>query len=529
MDAFARLLDSLYFTQQNKGKRALIHDYLRHTPDPERGWAIAAIANSLTFPHFKRNLIKQLVLERVDPVLFELSYEYVGETSETVAHLWPQSSDRHGHTLPGLTEVVTTLMASDKTQTAEYLRALLDNLSASQRWALIKLGTKGLRIGVSERFLKSILADYGGVELAQIETLWHGLEPPYTDLLLWLEGQGEIPDISDKQVYHPVMLSHPVDEHALPDFTPDAWQAEWKYDGIRVQLNARHGQVSLFSRTGEDLNRSFPDLLARPTFHAVLDAELLVMRDGNIGSFNQLQQRLNKKKPAKRLMQDYPVGLMVYDLIFLNGEDLSGLPLADRRARLEEWHSHHASDWLKLSPVLEFTDNQALLRYRQQCELGTSSCIEGLMLKRLDTCYVSGRPKGQWYKWKRTPMVVDAVIMYAQRGHGKRSSFFSDYTFGLWQDDQILPIGKAYSGFTDDELKQLDRWIRNNTTGRFGPVREVKKELVFEVAFDAVHPSGRHKSGYALRFPRIKRIRWDKPAKEADKLDYLKSLVQDNE
>ena len=291
-----------------------------------------------------------------------------------------------------------------------------------------------------------------------------------------------------------------------------------------MQLVSAPAGKALFSRTGDDISGSFPDLLDTIDHNLVLDGELLVMHGDKVDTFNQLQQRLNKKKPSAKLMQSLPVAIMAYDLLELNGESLMNLPLTERRQRLADYIKKHPGERLHLSPTYNVSDVAELEKLHEQVTEDTS--IEGLMLKRKDSTYVPGRPKGLWYKWKRDPLLIDAVVMYAQRGHGKRSSFYSDFTFGALEGDTLLPVGKAYSGFTDEELKKLDNWVRRNATGRFGPVREVKKELVVEVAFDAVHPSSRHKSGVALRFPRIHRIRWDKPAAEADTLETLKGLIE---
>lgn len=521
MEAFAALLDRLYYTQSNLAKSALIRQYLAHTPDPERGWAIAALAGTLQFDLFKRHTVKQLIEQRVDPYLFELSYHYVGEMSETVAHLWPVSDQPvRLNRLPELNEIITHFREAQSREAVQvYLITLLDNMDASQRWALVKLGTRGLRVGVSARFLKKILAEYGDVSVDEIETLWHALEPPYTSLFAWLEGKTPRPDISDRLTYHPVMLAHPLEEGEVDQLHPDEWQAEWKYDGIRVQyVNTPHGSA-LFSRNGDDISHSFPDVLGAIDAECVLDGELLVIRNGEIGSFNELQQRLNKKKPSKKLMDSFPAGIVVYDALSLAGESMTDAPLARRREKLEQWVSSQTNSRLQLSESLPFDSAEALHQLREQVSCRTRyPLIEGLMLKRKTAPYVPGRPKGQWYKWKRDALLVDAVMMYAQLGHGKRSSFYSDYTFGVWHEGELLPLGKAYSGFTDEELKKLDKWIRSHTVGRFGPVREVAKELVLEIAFDSFHASPRHKSAVALRFPRIHRIRWDKPAEEADQL-----------
>ena len=560
MKAFSNLLEQLYYTSGNKAKAQLIADYIANTPDPDRGWAIAAMAGTLRFDFFKRNTVKKLITEHTDSALFAMSYDYVGEVSETVAHLWPYSEPTDN--LPSLTEVVETFASVSKQKVSETLANYLTIMTPAQRWALLKLGTRGLRIGVSARSIKQILADYGNKDIKEIETLWHAVTPPYTDMLAWLEGKADKPDIENAVTFHPVMLSHPIEDSDIDAFKENTWQIENKYDGIRVQLAVKSepiaskcatrkdqndnkaGQTTnedtpdkaLFSRTGDDISHSFPDLLETVKGNMVLDGELLVIHNvkgdaydamasqPNVDTFNALQQRLNKKKPSKALQASAPVGLIVYDALVLDGEDLTEKTLKERRHALNEWFNHNKSERLFLSETLSATSPESLRElHAHVCK---NRAVEGLMIKRLESKYIPGRPKGQWFKWKRDPLVVDAVMMYAQRGHGKRSSFYSDYTFGAWEDNQLLPIGKAYSGFTDEELKKLDNWVRRNAVGRFGPVREVKKELVLEVAFDAVHPSSRHKSGVALRFPRIHRIRWDKPATEADTLTNVKALIE---
>ncbi len=521
MQAFAALLDRLYYTHGNLAKAAIIKQYLGATPDPDRGWAVAAIAGTLRFELFKRSLVRDLVMARVDPVLFELSYDYIGETSETVAHLWPADpAAPRLNRLPALSEVIEEFNRRDKAGIRAYLALLLDNMTPPERWALLKLGTSTLRIGVSARFLKQILADYGGVDVNEVEEVWHALAPPYEPLFAWLEGRSPKPDARQAAAFHPVMLAHPIEDGDFETIRPEDFQAEWKFDGIRVQIVSLPAGKALFSRGGDDIGAAFPEVLARANFRAVLDGELLVTTGGAIGSFNDLQQRLNRKQPSRKLLESLPARLIVYDALDLGGEDLRGLPLRERRARLEAWHEATRPEGIALSDILPFRTWEDLARLRDSVNT-SDALIEGVMLKRKDSPYVPGRPKGLWFKWKKNPLIVDAVLMYAQRGTGKRSSFYSDFTFGLWRDGALLPIGKAYFGFTDEELKELDKWVRNNTVNRFGPVREVEKALVLEIAFDAVQPSNRHKSGVALRFPRINRIRWDKPAADADTLGVL--------
>jgi DNA ligase-1 len=362
-----------------------------------------------------------------------------------------------------------------------------------------------------------------GVDLQAIEEVWHGLKPPYAELFAWLEGRAERPDIDHTARFHPMMLSNPIEDGDFAKLDPRDFSAEWKWDGIRVQLVMGKNGVSLFSRTGDDIAASFPDVVEAAMGSAVLDGELLVGHDFEARSFNDLQQRLNRKVAQGKQMAELPGFVRVYDMLFDGDEDIRALGWEARRERLEAWFVENPQTRLDLSEVLPFADWDALGRLRR---MGADEHgHEGVMIKLRTAPYVPGRPKGFWFKWKRDPNVVDAVLMYAQRGHGKRSSFYSDYTFGVWKGNEIVPIGKAYFGFTDEELKQLDRWIRANTVGSFGPVREVRKELVFEVAFDSAQKSGRHKSGVALRFPRINRIRWDKPANEAARLEDMDAFV----
>jgi DNA ligase-1 len=522
MIAFAALLERLVFTPSRNAKVALLRRYFATAPDPDRGIGLAAITGDLSFTAAKPGLIRELAASRVDPVLFEWSYDYVGDLAETVALIWPAAP---GTTEPpGLAEIVETLETAPKSALPGLVAGWLDAADASSRLALLKLITGGLRVGASARLAKIALAEIGGVTADEVEEVWHGLTPPYTELFAWLEGRGPKPDPADAPVFRPPMLAHPLEPADLAVLRPADWRAEWKWDGIRVQLVATAGGQRLFSRGADDISAAFPDILAAMQFRGVLDGELLVLRDGVVAPFADLQQRLNRKVVSAAMLQRFPAAVRLYDLLFDGEEDLRALPFDQRRERLEAWYAREHPPRMDLSPLIRFQSLEELSVLRDGAR---AASIEGLMLKRGDSPYLAGRVKGQWWKWKRDPLTVDAVMMYAQRGHGKRSSFYSDYTFGVWRGDELVPVGKAYFGFTDAELGFLDRWIRNNTVARFGPVREVAKELVLEVAFDAVQLSNRHKSGVAMRFPRLARIRTDKPAAEADRLETLMALVED--
>src|SRR5438034_160459 len=446
MNRFAELLDRLAYAPARNDKLRLMTAYFRDTPDPDRGYALAALTGALSFKHAKPGLIRDLIADRTDPVLFALSYDYVGDLSETVALMWPKGP-LPGHNNPPpptLSEVVTTLRTLGKTELPAQLARWLDELDETGRWALLKLVTGAMRIGISARLAKTAAAALGDKDPHEIELIWPGMAPPYLDLFAWLEGRGDKPVNRDPAPFRPVMLAHAIEDADFAGLDPADFIAEWKWDGIRVQaVSGRdergYMQARLYSRTGEDITKSFPDLV--PSLH------LPGPSDGA-------------------------------------GED--------------------------------------------------ADAVEGVMLKRRDAPYLPGRPKGQWWKWKRDPHIIDAVLMYAQRGHGKRSSYYSDYTFGVWTSgedgEQLVPVGKAYFGFTDEELLQIDRFVRRNTTEKFGPVRHVVHEpdqgLVLEVAFEGLQRSPRHKSGVAMRFPRISRLRWDKPPREADRLETLERMLK---
>jgi DNA ligase-1 len=543
MNAFAALLDRLAYEPGRNNKLRLIADYLRTTPDPERGFALAALTGALSFQHAKPGLIRALIAERADPVLFELSYDYVGDLSETVVLMWPTDPASRPNAVPLLSEVIETLSTLGKAQLPAQLARWLDALDETGRWSLLKLVTGGLRIGISARLAKTAAASLGGKEPNEIEILWPVLAPPYTELFAWLEGRAEKPVSRDPAPFRPAMLAHAIADSDFTSLEPSAFTAEWKWDGIRIQAVTAmtdDGQTlsRLYSRTGEDISNAFPDLSDALRLPGAIDGELLIVRDGRVQSFNVLQQRLNRKAVTGKLLADFPAHLRAYDLLMDGTDDIRDQPFAERRKRLQAFIERLASPRVDLSPLVPFESWEMLAAARADPSAAgagaDANAIEGIMLKRADAAYVPGRPRGLWWKWKRDPLVVDAVLMYAQRGHGKRSSYYSDYTFGVWTNgdssDELVPVGKAYFGFTDEELHRIDRFIRNNTVERFGPVREVahtpNQGLVFEIAFEGLQRSTRHKSGLAMRFPRVNRLRWDKPPREADRLETLQAMLE---
>ena len=532
MRAFSQLLDDLVYTRSRNTKLRLIGDYLRETPDPDRGYGLAALTGTLDIPAVKGAAIRAIAEERVDPVLLHMSRDYVGDMAETVSLLWPKPEGEPPEVddaTISITQAVDRLRAASRMDAPRALARMLDHLDASGRFALLKLATGALRVGISARLAKQALADAFGLQVEAVEEVWHGLRPPFPELFDWAEGRGGQPTARDIPVFRPFMLAHPLDETkvSLGDFA-----AEWKWDGIRVQLVHAGGETRLYSRTGDDISQSFPDIADAFRTVGVLDGELLVRgtdqgladrHGGAAASFNALQQRLGRKNVSQKMLGQYPAFVRLYDILFDGDDDLREKPWTERRAALESFASRLDLERFDLSRLIDAESFGQLEDLRANAR---DASIEGIMLKRRDSPYVAGRRTGLWYKWKRDPLNADCVLMYAQRGSGKRSSYYSDYTFGCWTEEgDLLPVGKAYFGFTDEELKWIDRWVRGHTVERFGPVREVEKSLVFEVAFDSIHKSTRHKSGLAMRFPRISRIRTDKPAAEADTLATLLALV----
>ncbi|MFG1409876.1 cisplatin damage response ATP-dependent DNA ligase [Xanthobacter sp. VTT E-85241] len=543
MNRFAALLDRLAYESGRNAKIRLMADYFATTPDPERGIALAALTGALSFTNAKPGLVRALIQERADPVLFAMSYDYVGDLSETVALMWPlpEGAAPPDHA-PLLSEIVHGLETLPKRALPGQLADWLDGLDDTGRWALLKLITGALRVGASARLAKTAVATLGGLAPDEVELVWPGLASPYLDLFAWVEGRAPRPENLDPAPFRPVMLSHAIEESDFTALDPSTFAAEWKWDGIRIQAVAGvspEGEriVRLYSRTGEDISPAFPDLVDALDFEGAMDGELLVVREGRVQSFNVLQQRLNRKTVTPKMLRDYPAHMRAYDLLVEAGEDLREQPFAARRARLAALIARTAASRLDLSPLVPFASWEALAAARADpASAGAgvdAEAVEGVMLKRADSLYLPGRPKGPWWKWKRDPHTVDAVLMYAQRGHGKRSSYYSDYTFGVWTQaegvDTLVPVGKAYFGFTDEELLAIDKFVREATVNRFGPVREVLHEpdagLVLEIAFEGLARSTRHRSGIAMRFPRIARLRWDKPPREADRLETLEKLL----
>jgi len=522
MKKFSSLLHNLILTPSRNTKINLLQNYFKIL-DINRAYALAILCNQLSFQFIKASKLRELVYEQVDQHLFDFSYDYVGDLAETISLIWPTKKDGKSQNLSTLIEKIKKIK---KSEINREFSTIMSELSNNERWTLIKICTGGLRIGVSERLVKTALADLYKKSVNEIEEIWHGLQFPYENLFKWLKNEAPKPKIDSKKIFHPMMLSNPIDEEKdFKRLNPREFQAEYKWDGIRVQLMVSSKSVSLYSRTGDNISSAFPEIIETTRGDAVIDGELLVGKNFKPSSFNDLQQRLNRKKVSKDLQEKYPVFIKAYDILFYKEKDLRKLYLFERRKYLEKFQKENKNNQIDLSSIIKFSTWKELTNYKNNSH---DDLNEGVMIKLKNSEYHPGRKKGYWYKWKKNPKIVDTILMYAQRGHGKRSSYYSDFTFGIWNKNELVPIGKAYSGYTDKELLDLDKFIRNNTINKFGPVREIKKQIILEVAFDNVFSSKRHKSGVAMRFPRINRIRWDKPIKEIVTIDEFKKEFKIN-
>ena len=529
MKRFSELLLNLIFTSSRNDKIAHIINWINGSDIEEIGWGLSIICQELDISKVKPSIIKEISISHLDKYLFDISYDYVGDMAETVSLIWPEKITKEKNFLnASLTKVIYDLKNITKQDAPKLISNYLNNFDQNTRWAFLKIITGGLRVGVSSRLAKIALSNFYKKDINEIEELWHAFDPPYRELLEWLQGITKKPNVNDRPVFRSPMLANPLEEIDYKIINPNNYLAEWKWDGIRIQLVSLNQSVKLYSRTGDDISKTFPEITSlKLKQNFSLDGELMAGEINRPGTFNDLQQRLNRKSPSKEIIKKIPTFIIAYDILFLKSSDIRKKKITERRKILFQFLNKENLPFIKFSEEVKFKDFNELEQKRLKCREELN--YEGLMLKLKNSIYQPGRPKGPWYKFKRDPFNVDVVLLYAQRGHGKRSSLYSDYTFGVWQKsslkEELVTVGKAYSGFTDKELIKLDKFIRTKTINKFGPVREVEKSLVLEVSFDDIQNSKRHKSGLAMRFPRIKRIRWDKPADEADTLENLKKLV----
>lgn len=526
MKQFANLFMKLDQTNKTNLKLAALVDYFENAPDDEKVWAIAIMSHRRPKRPVTTKELRAWCRELTDlpEWLFEETYHVVGDLAETIAKLLPEAERSPDRGLLYWVNFLIDLRSQSPQEKKEGIIKAWRELETFERFVFNKLITGGFRIGVSQKLMTRALATHLKKDPAEIAHRlmgnWNPADVRFHDLLL--ENNVE----ADASKPYPFFLAYQLENDLSSLGEPNEWLAEYKWDGIRGQLIVRDGKVFLWSRGEELVTDQYPEMKAVVDLvpeGTVLDGEILVFKEGSVQGFGLLQKRIGRKTVSTKLLKDVPVVLRCYDVLEFNGEDIRSKSQEERRKVLEElFVKMSENQLLQISEKIEFSSWEELAVIREDARSKNS---EGLMLKSKGSAYGVGRTKGGWWKWKVDPLTVDAVLIYAMRGHGRRANLYTDYTFAVWDGEALVPFTKAYSGLTDEEFRQVDNFVKRNTVERFGPVRSVTPELVFEIAFEGIQKSNRHKSGIALRFPRMKRWRKDKPAKEANTLKDLQDLL----
>lgn len=522
MKNFAALIHALEISNKTNDKINAIIEYLSVAADADKLWLIALFTGRRPKRPVKTTLIRQWALEitGLPEWLFLESYSNVGDLGETISLILPGPQYRIEKSIAQWMQELTGLHNKTEEEKKAYVLEAWDGLDYNERFIFNKLIGGGFRVGVSYKLLVNALAKFTGEEESRIMHSimgnWNPLETDYTAL---------VAGGADYSKPYPFCLAYPIDKPVEELGPPGEWQAEWKWDGIRGQIVKRGNELFIWSRGEELVTPQFPELQLLMEYlpdGVVIDGEILAVKDGQVLSFSHLQKRLNRKTISRKLLQETPAGFYAYDLLEWKGEDIREQPFTERRQLLEQVVAHIPFGYVLLSPVVQFSEWKQLEALREEARDVNS---EGLMLKAKNSVYHAGRKKGDWWKWKISPLSIDAVLIYGQKGSGRRSAFYTDYTFAVKSGNQLVTIAKAYSGLTDKEIKEVDRFIKNNSIEKFGPVRTVKPELVFEIGFEGIAESNRHKAGVALRFPRILRWRKDKTADEINTIEDLKEML----
>ncbi|MEO0486863.1 MAG: ATP-dependent DNA ligase [Pseudomonadota bacterium] len=527
MKRFAALFTQIDQTTKTLPKVAALKTYFETAPEDDRLWCIALFSGrrpkrTLTTPYLRGWAAEQASI----PLwLFEEAYPVVGDLAETIALVLPPPTRQSDQSLSHWISVIKTLPTLDEDARKATVLDAWDQLAPTERFLFNKLLTGGFRVGVSQKLMTRALAQATGQEEPVItHKLMGNWTPETTSWERLIEADDPAADLSRP---YPFYLAYQLDDTPEDLGPPEDWQAEWKWDGIRGQLIVRGGEHHLWSRGEELMTDRFPELAQARDFlpdGTVLDGEVLAWAYGAPLPFAQLQRRIGRKTVPKKVLAEAPVVLQAYDILEWAGEDWRMRPMSERRAQLEATiGALPVGSPIQLSPTVPFDSWEGLAETRQTSR---DNHAEGLMLKRLDSPYLSGRKKGDWWKWKIDPLTIDAVMIYAQAGHGRRANLFTDFTFAVPRGEELVPFTKAYSGLTDAEFREITAWVKKNTLQRFGPVRQVTPHHVFEIAFEGIQASSRHKSGVALRFPRMSRWRKDKPMAEANTYDDLKAMLE---
>lgn len=527
MRRFAELINELTSTTKTNDKRDALVRYLGDAPDEDNVWLIALFTGRRPRRVVKTTLMKEWCMEISDipQWLFDESYQTVGDLGEAISLMLPDAEQEHTDiSLNELMHRLQQLQNADDEEKKAFVTDYWQRLSRMECFVFNKLITGGFRIGVSQNIVIQALARHADKEIQEIAHMISGNWEPFTTTYEELIENSDIATDSSKP--YPFFLAYPVEGGVESLGEPNEWQAEWKWDGIRGQLIRREGSVYLWSRGEELITEKFPEiesLLPLLPDGIVLDGEVLSYRDDMPLSFQYLQTRIGRKNVSKKQLEQAPVVFMAYDVLEWEGKDMRGEPLAHRRELLKQLTDNTESPHLIISEEVSFDSWETL---HELMPTARERGCEGFMIKRLSSPYQAGRRRGDWWKWKVEPLTIDAVLIYAQKGHGKRSNLYTDYTFAVKDGDKLVPFAKAYSGLTDKEIREVDRFIKKNITEQFGPVRTVKPELVFEIAFEGIAKSGRHKSGVAVRFPRMHRWRQDKKPGDINTLDDLQEMLE---
>ncbi|MEL6190566.1 MAG: ATP-dependent DNA ligase [Bacteroidota bacterium] len=526
MKQFADLFTLLDQTNKTNSKISLLAAYFDEAEDQDKLWTLALFTSRRPKRSVKTNLLREWAsdLSNIPVWLLEESYHIVGDLAETLALILPAPTEENTQGLSAWINYVREMESMEEAEKEIHIKEAWKKLDSTERFVFHKIITGGFRVGVSQKLLVKALSKHTGQDENSIAHRlmgnWHPDKTTFEELIL----SENIKDDLSKP--YPFYLAYALDDEPDSLGTPSDWQAEWKWDGIRSQLIIRGGEHFLWSRGEELITDKFPELAPLTAYipdGTVIDGELLPFKDGNPLSFQALQTRIGRKNVTKKHLKEVPVIIMAYDLMEWEGKDMREVPLRERRKILESIVAKCPDSLMQPSVIVENQDWEKLAELREKAREYYS---EGLMLKRKDSTYKVGRKRGDWWKWKVDPLTVDAVMIYAQRGHGRRANLYSDYTFAVWDGEKLVPFAKAYSGLTDAEMAKVDAWVKRNTRERFGPVRSVNPELVFEIGFEGINKSTRHKSGIALRFPRILKWRTDKGIEDADTLGYLHDLLE---
>jgi DNA ligase-1 len=525
--AFSTLFNHLDSTTKTNVKVDALAEYFNTANPEDKIWAIALLSHRRPKRTVNTRLLREWASEAagVPHWLFEESYHVVGDLAETISLILPEPNDFSSHSLSYWINLLIDLKDHDDDRKKEVILSSWSQLDKTGRFIFNKLITGGFRIGISQKLMVRALSKSTGIdENILAHRLMGDWNPQTTSFRELVESQTTTDD--DSRPY-PFYLAYPLEEQLAGLGESDEWQAERKWDGIRGQLIVRNRKIYTWTRGEELVTDKYPEferLIDYIPDGSVIDGEILAFKNDKPLPFGQLQTRIGRKNVSKNMLQKVPVILMGYDILEFNRKDIRKEPLSARRKILENVASEIPESYpFKISPVIEFRQWEELIPVRENSRTASS---EGLMLKHLDSDYKVGRKKGDWWKWKVDPLTIDAVMIYAMRGHGRRANLYTDYTFAVWSGDELVPFTKAYSGLTDEEFRRVDSFVKRNTLERFGPVRSVRPELVFEIAFDGISKSSRHKSGIALRFPRMKRWRTDKKAHEANTLEDLNAMLE---